>query len=375
MKRWFSLLVLLFTVAVLPIGWQQVQVRQVQAQQAQAQPNAVDELNIYNWDTYIAPDVLEEFQQQHRVKINYSTYGSNEEMHARLKAGNPGYDLIFPTDYMVQIMAREGLLAELKPQNIPNLKHVDPNFLNPEYDTANRYSLPYQWGTLGIGYNLEVTGQEIDSWAAMFMPQYAGKIAWMDDTRYTIGVVLMFLGKDPNTQNVNEINQARDFLIQQKSTIAAFAPDTGQALLNQGEVDLAFEWNGDIQQVMKENPDLRYAIPKEGSIIWIDNMAIPQDAPHPETAVQFINFLLEPHIAARISNFTQYGSPNQTARDTGLINQADLNNPGIYPSEQIFQKLKALEDVGEAAPSYEAAWSAIKSEVSNYTNSDRIRQR
>jgi spermidine/putrescine transport system substrate-binding protein len=367
MKRWFFLFILFLMVAVLPIGWQHFPVRQAQAQQTQqAQPQVVKQLNIYNWDTYIAPDVLEEFQQQQHVKINYSTYGNNEEMHAKMKAGNPGYDLIFPTDYMVQVMAREGLLAELEPQNIPNLKHLDPAFLNPDYDPANRYSLPYQWGTLGIGYNLEVTGQEIDSWAAMFMPKYAGKIAWMDDTRYTIGVVLMFLGRDPNTQKVNEINQARDFLIQQKSTIAAFAPDTGQALLNQGEVDLAFEWNGDIQQVMKENPDLRYAIPKEGSIIWIDNMAIPRGAPHPEMAMQFINFLLEPHIAARVANFTQYGSPNQTARDASLINQADLNNPGIYPSEQIFPKLKTLEDVGEAAPLYEAAWNAIKSEVANY---------
>lgn len=359
MKRWFSLLALLLAVAVWPISWQQLQAQQV----------AVTELNIYNWDTYIDLDVLKEFEQQYHTKINYSNYGSNEEMYAKLKAGNPGYDLIFPTDYMVEVMAKAGMLTEIELQNIANLKHVDTNFLDPEYDPANRYSLPYQWGTLGIGYNLEVTGKEIDSWDAMFMPQYAGKIAWMDDTRYTIGVVLMFLGKDPNTQKINEINQARDFLIQQKSTIAAFAPDTGQALLNQGEVDLAFEWNGDIQQVMKENPDLRYAIPKEGSIIWIDNMAIPRDAPHRAMAEKFINFMLEPRIAARVSNFTQYGSPNQTARDTELINQADLNNPGIYPSNEIFPKLKALKDVGEAAPLYKAAWSAIKSEISDHTAS------
>jgi spermidine/putrescine transport system substrate-binding protein len=355
MKRWLPLLVLLLTVAVLPIGWRQLQAQQV----------SVSELNIYNWDTYIDQSVLDEFQQQYHVNINYSTYGSNEELHDKLKVGDTNYDVIFPTDYMVQVMAREGLLAEIQPQNMPNLKHLDTNFLDPEYDPANRYSLPYQWGTLGIGYNLEVTGQEIDSWSAMFKPQYAGKIAWVDDTRYTIGAVLIFLGKDPNTQRADEINQARDFLIQQKSTIAAFAPDTGQALLNQGEVDLAFEWNGDIQQVMKENPDLRYAIPKEGSIIWIDNMAIPRSAPHRKTAEQFINFMLEPRIAARISNFTQYGSPNQTARRAGLINQADLNNPGIYPSEAIFPTLKSLKDVGDAAPLYNAAWRAIKSEVSN----------
>lgn len=355
MKRWLPLLVLLLITAVLPMSWQRLQAQQVN----------VTTLNIYNWDTYIDQSVLDEFQQQYRVNINYSTYGSNEELHAKLKAGNTNYDVIFPTDYMVQIMAREGLLVTIDPQTMPNLKHIDPKFLDPEYDPANRYSLPYQWGTLGIGYNLEVTGQEIDSWNAMFKPQYAGKIAWVDDTRYTIGVVLMFLGKDPNTQQVDEINQARDFLIQQKSTIAAFAPDTGQALLSQGEVDLAFEWSGDIQQVMQENPDLRYAIPKEGSIIWIDNMAIPRHAPNQKMAEQFINFMLEPRIAARVSNFTQYGSPNQTARNTGLINQADLNNPGIYPADEIFPKLQSLKDVGAAASLYDEAWRAIKSEVSD----------
>lgn len=355
MKRWLPLLVLLLITAILPTGWQQLQ-----AQQA-----GITTLNVYNWDTYIDESVLDEFEQQYQVNINYSTYGSNEELHNKLKAGNTRYDVIFPTDYMVQVMAREGLLATIDLQNMPNLNHIDSKFLDPEYDPANRYSLPYQWGTLGIGYNLEVTGQEIDSWSAMFKPQYAGKIAWVDDTRYTIGVVLMFLGKDPNTQNVNEINQARDFLIEQKGTIAAFASDTGQDLLNQGEVDLAFEWNGDIQQVMKENPDLRYAIPKEGSIIWIDNMAIPRTAPHHKLAEQFINFMLEPRIAARVSNFTQYGSPNRTARNTGLINQADLNNPGIYPSDAIFPKLKSLKDVGDAAPLYNAAWRAIKSEASS----------
>lgn len=354
MKRWLIFFTLLITIALCPIGLQQLK----------AQQTVSTRLNIYNWDTYIAPEVLEEFQQRYRVQINYDIYGSNEEMYAKIKAGDTNYDLIFPTDYIVTVMAKEGLLAELNLNNIPNVQHLDPNFLSPDYDPGNRHSLPYQWGTLGIGYNLEVTGKELDSWAAMFTPQYAGKIAWMDDTRYTISAVLMFLGYDPNTQSAEEIAQARDFLIQQRDTIAAFAPDTGQALLNQGEVDLAFEWSGDLFQVMQQNPDLRYVLPKEGSIIWTDNMAIPKQAPHQQLAEQFINFILEPRIAAQISNFTQYGSPNQTARKQGLIHAADLNNPGIYPSSETFLKLKYLKDVGEDKVLYEAAWKAVKAEVS-----------
>lgn len=357
MKRWSLFFTLLITVALTLLGFQQF--HQLNAQQA-----PITELNIYNWDTYIAPEVLEEFQKKYQAKITYDTYGGMEELYAKIKSGNTKYDVIFPADYMVKIMIDEDLLAELNLEQIPNRKQVDPRFLDPAYDPGNRHSLPYQWGTLGIGYNLEVTGKEIDSWEAMFMPQYAGKIAWMDDARNTIGAVLLFLGKDPNTQNLAEINQARDFLIQNKETIAAFAPDTGQVLLNQGEVDLAFEWSGDIFQVMKENPDLRYAIPKEGSLIWTDNMAIPKQAPHHRLAEQFINFILEPRISAQISNFTQYGSPNQAARQSGLINPSDLNNPGIYPAAEVFPTLKYLEDVGNATDLYEAAWQAVKAEVS-----------
>jgi spermidine/putrescine transport system substrate-binding protein len=355
MKHPRILLTLFLTMLLFAIGLQQLR----------AQQPSMNQLNIYNWDTYIAPDVLEEFAQRYQVKINYDTYGSNEEMYARIKADHTQYDLIFPADYMVQAMANEGLLQPLNPSRIPNLKHIDPNFLDPDYDPGNRYSVPYQWGTLGIGYNLEVTGKEIDSWTAMFTPQYAGKIAWMDDTRYTIGAVLMFLGYDPNTLNIEEINQARDFLIQQKDTIAAFATDTGQELLNQGEVDLAFEWSGDIFQVMKENPDLRYALPKEGSIIWTDNIVIPQQARHREMAEKFINFILEPPISARISNFTRYGSPNQTARQVGLINPSDVGNPGIYPPPEIFSNLKHLKDLGSGRLLYETAWNAIKTEATS----------
>lgn len=318
------------------------------------------ELNIYNWDTFIAPDVLTEFEQTYHAKINYSIYGSSEELYATLKAGNPGYDVVFPADYLVQRMAQEGLLMPLELAAIPNRRHLDPQFLNPAYDPDNRYGLPYQWGTLGIGYNLEAIGAAIDSWAAMFTPRYAGKIAWLDDSRYTLGAVLIALGCDPNTHDPAEITQAKDFLLRQKDTIATFAPDTGQDLLTQGDVDLAFEWNGDVAQVMQSNPDLRYVLPKEGSIIWVDKIAIPTGAKHPALAATFINFILQPRIAAKIANLTHYGSPNLTARQQGLIQEADRANPVIYPSANAMTRLQYLKDLGDAKPLYEAAWKAVK---------------
>lgn len=317
-------------------------------------------LSVYNWSTYIAPEVITQFEKEFNAKVKYDTYENNEALYAKVQPGNPGYDVAFPGDYMVKIMTAEGLLEELNLDNIPNRKHLDATFVDAPYDPGNKHSLPYQWGTLGIGYNVTATNQEIDSWAAMFDPKYKGKTAWLDEMRYTTGAVLMYLGFDPNTTNPAEIQQARDFLVKHKDAIAAFAPDTGQILLDQGEVDLTYEWSGDIFQVMEENDQIRYTIPKEGTIVWTDNMVVLKGAPNKELAERFINFVLEPEVGAKISNFIHYGSPNKTAKDKGLINAADLKNPAIYPPPEVFAKLKYINDVGQATPLYDQAWNEVK---------------
>jgi spermidine/putrescine transport system substrate-binding protein len=317
-------------------------------------------LNIYNWSTYIAPEAIEEFQKKFNVKVKYDTFESNDALYAKLKPGNPGYDVIFPADYMVKRMKNEGMLETLDLAKIPNLKNLDPKFSNPVYDPGNKHSAAYQWGTLGIGYNTEKVKKTPDSWGTMFDSQYQGRVAWLDDVRYTLGTVLIYLGFDPNTTNPAEIAKAKDTLITQKKMISAFVPDTGQNLLNQGEVDLTFEYSGDIFQVMEENKALGYAIPKEGAIVWVDNMAIPKGAPHKELANEFINFVLEPKVGAQISNFIHYGSPNKAAVDQKLIVEADLKNPSIYPTPEVFKKLKVLKDVGENIKLYDAAWTEVK---------------
>lgn len=317
-------------------------------------------LNVYNWSTYIAQDVITQFEQKFNVKVKYDTYENNEDLYAKLKPGNPGYDVVFPSDYMVKIMASENLLEELNLDNIPNKKHLDSKFINPPYDSGNKYSLPYQWGTLGIGYNIKATKGEIDTWAVMFEPKFKGRIALLDDMRDTLGMILVYLGYDPNTTNPDEINKARDFLIKNKEAIAAFAPENGQNLLDQGEVDLTFEYSGDIFQVMRENPNIRYAIPQEGTIVWTDNMVIPKGAPNKEIAEKFINFILEPEVGSKISNFIHYGTPNKTAREKGLIDEKDLKNPSIYPPPKVFSKLKYIKDVGKATTLYDIAWTEVK---------------
>lgn len=317
-------------------------------------------LSIYNYSSYIAPEAIAQFEKENNVKIQYDTFENSDALYAKLKQGNPGYDVIFPADYMVRIMASENILEPLNLPNIPNQKNLDSNFTSQTFDPGNKYSLPYQWGTMGIGYNLKATKGEINSWAAMFDPKYTGKIAWQDDARYTFSAVLMYLGFDPNTTNPEEINKARDLLIKSNNIIAAFVPDTGQALLDQGEVNVTMEWSGDIFQVMKENPNLRYAIPKEGTIVFSDNMAIPKGAPHKELAEKFINFVLQPEVGAQISNFTHYGSPNKAAIVQGLIDPKDLTNPQIYPPAEVFGKMKFLQDVGKATALYDRAWTEVK---------------
>lgn len=354
MKRFLTLILLFCFGLFLPFG--------CTTNQSNTPPNSLtaNVLNLYNWSTYIDPEVIKAFEQKYQVKVNYDTYDSAESLYAKLKAGNPGYDVAFPPDYMVETMIKEQMLEELNSANIPNIKNIEPKFINPSYDPGNKYSIPYQWITLGIGYNLKKTGEEIKSWSALFDPKYKGKVSLLDDSRHTMGAVLIYLGYSPNTKNPEEIKQARDFLIKNKDNIAAFAPDTGQQLLNQGEVNLTMEYSGDIFQLMAENPDLRYVIPKEGSIIGIDNMVIPKGAPNKPLAETFINFVLEPENSAKISNFIDYGSPNKVAIDQKLIEAENLKNPGIYPPREIFEKLQPIQDVGEANLLYDEAWTEVK---------------
>ncbi|MEN9217128.1 MAG: spermidine/putrescine ABC transporter substrate-binding protein [Gloeomargarita sp. HHBFW_bins_162] len=354
-RRWWVVLIAFGVAAWLPLGCGI-------GNQSARQSTPPVTLSVYNWATYIAPQVLTEFEQKFNVRIKYDTFDSPDTLYAKLKPGNPGYDVVFPSDYLVSRMIQEEMLLPLDQAQLPNQVNLGEKFRNPAYDPGNRFSMPYQWGTQGIGYNRKKTGKPIDSWGAMFDPQY--RVAWQEESRATLGAVLIALGLNPNTTQASEINRARDWLIQHRRNIVAFAPDTGEELLNQGEVALALENSGDIFQVMVENPDIAYSIPKEGAILWVDTMAIPKGAPHVELAHQFINYLLEPAVAAQISNYTRYATPNQTAIQDKLIQAEDLNNPAIYPPPAVFAKLQVLENLPPATLTlYDAAWNEIKLRV------------
>jgi spermidine/putrescine transport system substrate-binding protein len=219
------------------------------------------------------------------------------------------------------------------------------------------HCVPYQWGTTGLGYNIEAVGREIDSWDVMYSGEFAGRISWLSDSRGVLGITLRYLGYNPNTTNPDEIQEALDLLLATKADVVAFAPDTGQILLDQGEVDIAYEYSGDIFQIMEENENIRYVIPKEGTVLWTDNMCIPVGAPHPDLAHEFINFILDAQNGADLSNYTAYGTPN--AASLPLIDPELLAEPGIYPSDETKANMFFIESLGEADLLYEEAWTSL----------------
>jgi spermidine/putrescine transport system substrate-binding protein len=317
-------------------------------------------LSVFNWSTYIAEDTVANFEEACGVTVQYDVYDSNESLLARLRQGNPGYDIAVPTDSYVAIMIGEDLLEPIDLDNIPNAANVSENLLDPSYDPGNQYSLPYQWGTVGVGYNQEVVGEEITSWEQVW--NYEGEVAWLEDVRAMLGIALNNLGYDPNTDNPDEIAEARDYLMENGGNVVAIATDDGQAQLERGDVDIVIEYSGDIFQLIgsEGGEAFAFAIPEEGSQAWVDNMVIPAGAPNHALAEVWMDYILDPQVSADIANYTAYATPNQAAIDQGLIDEAYLSSPIIYPDAATLEGLFTITAVPEAEVEYNNAWDEIK---------------
>lgn len=334
----------------------------------QSLPESDRVLNWYNWTTYEADNTRPDFGTLCGVKVTEDNFGSNEELIAKLRQGNPGYDLVVPTGSNIPQMIREGLLEEIDMSKIPNFVNVSESLQKPTYDPDNKYTVPYQWGTIAIGYNKEAVGKEVTSWEDMW--SFQGNVAWLEDPRNMLGIALVLLGKDPNTTNVDEINAARDYLVDHGSNVRTIAQDDGQEKLLSGEADMVIEYSGDIFQIIancEANADqnckdkFAFVIPKEGAIRWVDNLAIPKDAPHAALAHAFIDYILDPQVGADISNYTAYASPNQKAIDEKLIDPTYLDSTIIYPDAEASKNLFTVVDLGdETARAYNDAWTELR---------------
>jgi len=323
-------------------------------------------VSFYNWADYIDPEVLTKFKEECGVSVIYDTFSSNEDLLAKLQAGATGYDLIVPSDYMVSIMLQLQMLKPLDHANIPNLANLYPRFTETPYDAGNVYTVPYQWGTTGIGYNLDGTGEIPDSWAWIFNPeqaaQFKGKISLLNDQREVIGAALKYLGYSMNSVDPAALEEAKQTILAIKPNIATFDSDSFGDILVSGEVLFGHGYSGNYYQIIyaNEEKNLGYAIPTEGGTIWTDNLAIPKTAPNPYTAEILINYLLDPEVGAAISNLTYFASPNQAAEP--FIAEEITGNPGIYPPEETSEKLEFLNELGEGTLLWDRIWTEIKSE-------------
>ena len=338
------------------------------------EPQLAAELSVYNWSDYIDEEILTAYEEEYGVDILYDTYASNEDLFAKLQAGAAGYDVIFPSDYMVAQMIEQGMLAEIDVNALANWGNIDPTFHDPPFDPGNQHCIPYQWGTTGIAYqanNEFFQENPPTSWAYLFDPalleQYAdGGINVLNDQRELIGAALVYLGYDMNTTDEAQIQEARDLILGAKDYWRTFnSEDYDDSLLIPGEVVLSHAWSGDAANAYwstyddeLEDGEWYYAIPEEGAVRWVDNVCILASSERYETALHFLNYLQEPEVAAAITNFTYYASPNEAAQE--FVLEEILEDPGIYPPEEVEAKLQWLEDVGDAIFIYDEAWTVIK---------------
>jgi spermidine/putrescine-binding protein len=319
------------------------------------------ELNVYIWSEYLPQEVVDEFAARTGVEVNVDLYDSNEAVLAKLQSGVAGYDLVVPTDYMVEILIAEELVQELDHDRLPNLRNVDPRFLDKTFDPGNRHSVPYMWGTTGLGYDRRSTGGPIDSWAAVFDPRFEGRILMLDDMREVFAVALKSMGHSLNATDPTVLEQAAAKLKGQKRLVRTYDSGDFENVLAAGDVDLAHGYNGQFAKVVADAPErLAYVVPKEGATLWIDGICIPTGARNVANAYRFLDYVLEPEVAARIVNGISYASTNAAARP--FIDPRILGDPAVYPPDDVVANCELIEDIGEATTLMDRYWTEIKAQ-------------
>jgi spermidine/putrescine-binding protein len=318
---------------------------------------AARELNLYIWSGYIAPETLRRFEQREGVRVNLDLYDSNEALLAKVSAGNAGYDVLCPSNYVVEILLQQQRLRALDHSALPNLVHIDPRFLDRPYDPGNRHSVPYVWGTAGIGYRRSRVGT-VDSWASLWDPRFKNRILMLDDARESLGAVLRWKGYSLNTTEPAPLELAQRLLIEQKPLVRTYNTSNYEDILLSGDVWLAQGWNGQFAKAMDADPDIEYVIPREGSSLFLDNLVIPVDAPHPDVAHAFLNYIMEPAVAAEICTTMRYSTPNRAALP--LIPEHIRRNTATFPPDDAVARSELIVDIGEATVLYDRLWTEVK---------------
>lgn len=300
------------------------------------------EINVFNWGEYISNgedgsmDVIDEFEKETGIKVNYTTYETNEEMYNILKSSNSSYDIIIPSDYMIAQLIEEGLLSELDFDNIPNYKNIMEKYKKTDYDKDGKYSVPYSWGVVALCYNKTMVTEKPDSFSALWDKKYSGQILMFNNSRDAMAIAMKLKDIDPSNVTKEDIDIASDYLTEQKPILKKYVMDQVFTEMEGSQAALAPYYGGDIAVMMQNNEDLDYVLPKEGSNLFIDAMCIPKNSKNKELAEEFINFMLKAEVAESNAEYIGYSTPNSAAYE--LLDEEIKNNELIYPSDEYLSK-------------------------------------
>lgn len=320
------------------------------------------DLYIYNWAEYIDPEVISMFQEETGITVHYDEFETNEIMYPIIEAGRNSYDLVCPSDYMIQKMIENDLLAEIDFDNIPNYANMDETQLDSakEFDPENKYSVPYCWGTVGILYNTTMVTEAPTSWSVLWDDDYKDNILMQDSVRDAFGVTLKYLGYSLNTKNEAELTEAKNLLIEQRPLVQGYVVDQVRDKMIGGEAAIGVIYSGEVLYCQQENEDLAYVIPEEGSNVWLDCWVIPKNAQNKENAEAFINFLCKPEIAVMNFEYITYATPNKAAKE--LLDEELKNNPAVFPDEEILKRCETFQYLGEDMETvYNNLWKEVRS--------------
>lgn len=317
-------------------------------------------LSIYCWSEYVPDAVIKEFEKRTGIKVSVENYASNEEMVGKLSAGGGAYDLIQPSEYMIEALAKENLLLPLNKDNIPNIKNLAPEFANMPFDPGNKFSVPWMAGTVGIAVNSDKIKEDFKSYNDVFQDKYKKRIVILDDAREIVSWALATKGKDVNTVNEEVLAEVRPILEKWLPLVKVYDSDSPKTSFTNGEVDLGIIWSGEGALLYQENKKYKWFLPENEAHMFVDNLAIPKTSKNKENAEKFINFILEPEISKMISAEFPYTNPNAEARK--LLSKEELENPASYPSPEQMKKLKMFKDIGNQASAVDELVTEIRAE-------------
>ncbi|MFL5687721.1 MAG: PotD/PotF family extracellular solute-binding protein [Chloroflexota bacterium] len=320
-------------------------------------PSPEGALNVYNWADYIGEDTIKKFEDAYGIKVQYDFFDTADTMMAKISTGNSGYDVTFPTSVNIPGLVQRNLVQPLDLGMVPNLANLAAEWTNPAYDAGNAHSMPYMWWTTGVAYDTKKVDGTLDSWDALWDPKYGGKMAMLDDYREAFAAALFRLGYDVNTTDDAQLDEALAMLQQQKPLLRTYTTDD-IGVLSSGDAWIMHAWGGDVYQVTPDRPSVTYYLPKEGAVRGSDTMVLLAGAQHPVAAHLFINFMLDPQIAADNTNLIGYMGPNEAAKQ--YIDPAILGDPTVNPDKAVIETLQELQDLGDDEKKYQDRWATLR---------------